>query len=36
MEDERKKVFAVSPKYPDLKKQKGLIHRVNKVLKRGS
>jgi hypothetical protein len=36
MEEERKKVFAVSPKYPDHRKKRGLIAKVNKVLKRGS
>lgn len=34
MEDERKKVFAVAPKYPQ--KQRGLVAKINKVLKRGS
>ncbi|MHC4647267.1 MAG: hypothetical protein ACYTBJ_17390 [Planctomycetota bacterium] len=34
MEKERKKVFLVSPRVPP--KKKGLVARVNKVLKRGS
>lgn len=34
MEEERKKVFSVSARQPQ--KQRGLVERVNKVLKRGS
>ena len=33
MKEERKKVFAVKPLYPS--KSKGLVKKVNKVLKRG-
>ena len=33
MEEERKKVFSVSKKFPE--KPKGLVRRINKVLKRG-